>query len=137
MRSVFLVATIAAATVAVFLPQSAAAAVSAYTTVAANMRAGPGVRYSVVAVVPRRQRVTVYGCLPNRRWCDVRWRRHRGWISSRLLSRTTDRRRFYDSGYVFPPVIYFDFGTYHDRWYRDRPFYRQYQGQPWRRRRNP
>ena len=113
------------------------AATDAYTTAAVNMRSGPGVRYAPVAVVPAGRAVTVYGCLPNRSWCDVQWRRHRGWVSSRYLRHAGVHRPLYAPGYISPPSIYFDFNVYHNRWYRDRPYYRHYNGRPWRRRRNP
>lgn len=124
-------------TAATLLSAQASAAVNAVTTASVNMRAGPGVRYAIVAVVPAGQRIKVFGCASSRRWCDVQWRRQRGWISSRFLSRISRRQPLYEPGFVLPPVIYFDFGVYRDRWYRDRPFHRHYNGRPWRRKRNP
>ena len=72
-----------------------------------NMRSGPGVRYRVIAVVPRGGRVTVRYCHRTRAWCRVSWRRFGGWVSSHYIRATSRYVPYYD-----PPV-------YRRRIYRD------------------
>ena len=109
------------------LPDSALAA-NGYTTGSVNMRTGPGVNYPRIAVIPRGAGVTIRGCVRDHRWCDVSWRGWRGWVSARYLVWTRYRRPIYRPGHPplwGGPIIQFRFERYHDRWYRDRPYYRK------------
>jgi uncharacterized protein YraI len=111
-------------------PSVAAAQSIAYTVPygTSNMRAGPGFEYPVIAVVRGGSAVYVYGCLSDYSWCDSSVQGYRGWIS-------TTRMQFQYAGNLVPftnyysyfgaPVIGFDFG-YWDRYYYDRPFYRDW-----------
>ncbi len=113
---------------AMALPATAMAASLAMTTANVNLRAGPSTGYPVVDVARAGDEILVYGCLSERAWCDVDYDGLRGWMSSNYLA-------FYQGGrrYVGPqaayrmqaPVITFSFGTYWDRHYRSRPFYRE------------
>ena len=84
------------------------AASSGYAVTDVNLRSGPGVRYRVKAVIPRRARITIYRCRV--RWCRVSWRGIRGWTSRRYVAfaRTYRPRRrvyrppFYDPYYDDP-----------------------------------
>ncbi len=115
--------TLAAAAV---LPAAANAA-NGYVTASVNMRSGPSTAYPPVTVIPDGASVDIIGCLTGFSWCDVAWRGYRGWVSSNYLDYFAERRRYrlpeYGPRYGVP-IITFNFG-YWDRYYRDRPFYRE------------
>jgi uncharacterized protein YraI len=121
----FLVA-LAALAGALLMPAAAEAA-DGYTTGSVNMRAGPGTQYPRIMVLPRGAPVEVYGCLRGYSWCDVGYYRERGWVSSRYLSVFYDDRQVYVPyrPRVAVPYLTFEFG-YWDRWYYDRPWYREW-----------
>ncbi len=103
--------------------QSIAYAVPTGTT---NMRAGPGFDYPVIAIIRGGSAVNVYGCLSDFSWCDSSVQDIRGWVSTTRLQfqyggNLVPMPRYYS--YFDAPIIGFDFG-YWDRYYRDRPFYR-------------
>lgn len=117
--------TLALAAAATFAGATLASAQEANTTADVNMRAGPGSRYPVVTTVPEDREVYIHGCLADYEWCDVSWRRQRGWVFSDYLEGV------YGQGYVpfyeyrrrtSLPVITFGF-NYWDRNYRDRPWF--------------
>ena len=104
---------------------TAASAQEAYTTNDVSMRAGPGTRFPVVRMIPEDAVVYIHGCLRNWDWCDVSWRRSRGWVFSDYLEGLYRNRRLgFDEwrDYVDLPYVSFSFG-YWDRYYRDRPWY--------------
>ncbi|MFN7012136.1 MAG: SH3 domain-containing protein [Allorhizobium sp.] len=117
---------LSAAFVAV-LPGLAAAA-NAYSTANVNMRSGPSTQYPPVLVIPAGARVNIQGCLSSANWCDVAYAGYRGWVSGSYLQTTYSQRRVYvDPQYYRPlgiPSITFSVGSYWDRHYRDRDFYR-------------
>jgi len=51
-----------------------------------NLRAGPGVAYGVMAVIPAAQSVTVDGCLDASNWCRVTHGELSGWASGDYLT---------------------------------------------------
>jgi len=51
-----------------------------------NLRAGPGVSYGVLSVIPATQRVTVEGCLEDSSWCRVTHEGTAGWASGDYLT---------------------------------------------------
>lgn len=51
-----------------------------------NLRAGPGISYDVVAVIPAAQSVTVDGCLDASNWCRVTHGEFNGWASGDYLT---------------------------------------------------
>ena len=105
----------------------AAFAQNAYTTGNVNMRAGPSTQYPRVTTVPNGAAVDVHGCTSGWSWCDTSWRGIRGWVSANYLQMLYNNRRVYLPEYaprIGVPVITFQFGNYWDRWYRDRPWYR-------------
>ena len=57
----------------------------AHTTASLNVRAGPGVGYYRVGVLPPGAPVQVYSCAG--RWCQIAYHRGPAWVSSRYLSR--------------------------------------------------
>lgn len=104
---------------------TAASAQEAYTTNDMSMRAGPGTRYPVVRTIPEDAVVYIHGCIRNWDWCDVSWRRSRGWVFSDYLEGLYRNRRIVFEewrDYVDVPYVDFSFG-YWDRHYRDRPWY--------------
>jgi uncharacterized protein YraI len=102
-----------------------ASAQEAFTTSDVNMRAGPGSRYPVVTTIPGDREVFIHGCLSNWDWCDVSWRRNRGWVFSDYLEAIYRSRRIgFDEYRTFIdiPFVSFSFG-YWDRHYRNRPWF--------------
>jgi uncharacterized protein YraI len=102
-----------------------ASAQEAFTTSDVNMRAGPGSRYPVVTTIPADREVFIHGCLSNWDWCDVSWRRNRGWVFSDYLEALYRSRRIgFDEYRTFIdiPFVSFSFG-YWDRHYRNRPWF--------------
>jgi uncharacterized protein YraI len=117
--------TLAFAATAMLASSTWASAQEAYTTGDVNMRAGPGSRYPVVTTIPEDRQVYIHGCLSNWDWCDVSWRRNRGWVLSDYLEALYRNRRVdFDEYRTFVdiPFVTFGFG-YWDRYYRDRPWY--------------
>lgn len=121
-----LLSILAAAAATLALPAAANAA-TAIATTNVNLRAGPSTAYPAVDVVPAGDDVRIFGCLSNRSWCDVGYRGYRGWMSSNYLAYVRDSRRYTGPRVVEivrAPTISFSIGSYWDRNYRDRPFYR-------------
>ena len=102
-----------------------------------RVHAGPDGIYPVVAVLPPRAGVTVFGCLSGYSWCDIGFGIDRGWVHASTL------RYYYQDRYV--PVARvativgigyttFIFDDYWGRYYRERRFYsdqdRWYRGPP-------
>jgi uncharacterized protein YraI len=49
-----------------------------------EIRAGPGIAYATVAVVPRHGHLRVYGCTA---WCDVTWGTYHGYVQTAYVLR--------------------------------------------------
>jgi uncharacterized protein YraI len=114
------------------LPAQAMAQYEAYTRADLNLRVGPGTHYGVIDVIPRGDPVDVFGCLAEFEWCDVEWYGLRGWVSARYLVQPgTTVYLPQVAPRIGVPIITFSFGAYHDRYYRDRPWYRERSGR-WR-----
>ena len=121
------------AVVAIFLfafarPVQAATPV-AMTTADLNLRAGPGVRFPVVATIPDGANVRIYGCIDAYSWCDVGWGGDRGWVAGAYLQVVYLGRPVVVTAVVAPRigihVIVFDHG-YWVRHYATRPWYRSW-----------
>jgi uncharacterized protein YraI len=105
---------------------TAAAAQTAYTVRAANMRAGPGRDYPLVSWLPEGTRVTIGGCYEGWRWCDVIAPPNRGWVYAGFLSYPYQGRTvtILDAGPTLGlALVPFSLGVYWDSYYRNRPFY--------------
>lgn len=89
-----------------------------YARSGANLRAGPANAYPRVATVVGGDSLTVYGCVNDFSWCDVRWREARGWLPAGVVE--FDRR---DGG--VPPVVAFAVDPYWDAHYRGKPWARE------------
>ena len=116
---------LAIAATAMLASSTWASAQEAFTTGDVNMRAGPGSRYPVVTTIPEDRQVYIHGCLSDWDWCDVSWRRNRGWVFSDYLEALYRNRRVaFDEYRTFVDIPFVNFGfTYWDRYYRDRPWY--------------
>lgn len=110
------------------LAPQAASAESAYTATDVNLRAGPSTHFPRITTLPAGAVVTVHGCTHSWTWCDTSWRGLRGWVSAHYLEALYDRRHVAVPDYgesLGIPSITFEIGIYWDRWYQDRPWYRE------------
>lgn len=82
----------AAAGFALCLSAGQLRAAAARTIANVNLRASPGVSYSILNVVPRGTLVNARYCISNG-WCRVEWRGSKGWISGRYLRTKGLKRR--------------------------------------------
>ncbi|HZQ62231.1 MAG TPA: SH3 domain-containing protein [Casimicrobiaceae bacterium] len=107
---------------------AAAFAARAYLLSGAPIFAGPGNDFPVVAQAGRGVGVNVNGCLSDYSWCDVSLGGNRGWVYAGDLAYPYQNRRVPILEYgprLSLPLITFSLGTYWDRYYRGRPFYRE------------
>jgi uncharacterized protein YraI len=79
-----LVSIVAATSLTICLSTGQVRADAARTTVNVNLRASPGVSFSIVDIVPRGSLVNARYCISNG-WCSVRWQGSKGWINGRYL----------------------------------------------------
>ena len=129
---------VAALIAGLLLPAQAMAAYEAYTRVDLNLRVGPDTSYGVIDVIPQGEPVVVLGCLEDWFWCDIEWFGLRGWVAaSYLVQPGTSVYLPQLAPRLGLPIIGFSFFTYHDRHYRDRPWYKKrhgrWRGRDWRR----
>jgi len=92
------------------------------------LRAGPDYDYPSLRRLSRNTQVSVYGCLRDWSWCDVSYRRDRGWVPGRDIAASYQgRRRSINTiaPYLGIGILSFSFGIYWDDHYRDRTFYRE------------
>lgn len=103
-------------------------AVEGFATANVNMRSGPSTRYPAVTVIPVGTSVEIHGCLSDVPWCDVSFYNGRGWVAGRYVQAQYRSNRVYvEPGYydnLGIPTVTFELGTYWDRNYRNRNFYR-------------
>ena len=129
---------VAAVIAGLLLPSQAMAQYEAYTRVDLNLRVGPGTAYGVIDVIPYGDPVQVLGCLDGIEWCDVEWYGLRGWVAAYYLVQP-GTSVYLPQVYarIGLPIIVFSFNDYHDRYYRDRPWYKKrvgiWRGKDWRR----
>lgn len=103
---------------------AAMAASDARTTADLNIRVGPGVEYGYIDTIPEGTIVPVYGCISDYDWCEVGFDGLRGWVSASYLMAPGHGYYYSYAPQIGVPIITFSFGDYHDRWYRDRPWYK-------------
>jgi uncharacterized protein YraI len=106
----------------------AASAAPAYALQGAEIFAGPGNDFPVVAQLGPGVRVNVNGCLTDYSWCDVSFGPNRGWAYAGDLAYPYQNRRVPILQYgptLALPTVTFSVGNYWDRYYRGRPFYRE------------
>lgn len=105
-----------------------AQAQNAYTVTTVNLRAGPGLEYPIVFPVPGNVALQTYGCLNDWSWCDVTVSGYRGWMAGDYIGYVYESRwvPVYEYGPRYNlPIISFNFGSYWDTHYRNRPWYSQ------------
>lgn len=88
--------------------------------------AGPGYDYPRVDYLAGGQRVTLFGCLSDNRWCDVGAGYDRGWVpaTNLVVWRGGSSYGLYQSRDWNPyPIISFLFGSYWNDHYRNRSWY--------------
>ena len=125
MRRLGLVATLGALLLGAPL---AANAQRAYALGGADIFAGPGSDYPVVAHIAPGVGLRINGCLSDWQWCDVSFGPNRGWAYAGDLGYTYYNNRVPVIEYgprLALPVITFSLGNYWDRYYRGRPWYRE------------
>lgn len=104
------------------------AATSGYATTTVYMRSGPSTEFPPLGVVPAGAFVTIHGCLGGWTWCDTSWGPVRGWVYGTYLAAAHQGQRLtivHAGPRIGLPVISFNLGTYWDRHYRTRSFYRE------------
>ena len=106
----------------------AANAQRAFALDGADIFAGPGSDYPIVARVAPGVGLRINGCLNDYSWCDVSFGPNRGWAYAGDLGYTYQSSRVPVIEYgprLALPVITFSLGSYWDRYYRGRPWYRE------------
>jgi uncharacterized protein YraI len=113
---------------ATLLAPVAASAAEGFATANVNMRSGPSTRYPAVVVIPVGAPVEIHGCLADANWCDVSFARGRGWVSGTYVQAEYQRSRVVVAPRYYQPLgiptVQFELGSYWDRNYRNRDFYR-------------
>jgi uncharacterized protein YraI len=113
---------------AVLLIPVLAQAAEGFATANVNMRSGPSTRYPAVTVIPFGTSVEIHGCLADLPWCDVSFYDGRGWVAGRYVQAVYRQSRVYLEPDYYDdlgiPFVTFEIGTYWDRYYRNRNFYR-------------
>jgi len=106
----------------------AANAQQAYAMAGAEIYAGPGPDYPVVARLAPGVGLRINGCLAGYQWCDVSFGPNRGWAYAGDLGYPYHNNRVPVLSYgpqLALPIISFSLGTYWDRYYRARPWYHE------------
>ena len=99
-----------------------------YVVTDVNLRAGPDIGYPLIDVVPAGGPVYINGCTEAYAWCDVVFQGEHGWIDGNYIQHDYDNRPVVLPRYgaaIGVPIISFSIGTYWNRWYGNRPFYRE------------
>jgi len=103
-------------------------AANGFTVEAVRLRAGPDSAYPIVAHLPARARLDIYGCVEDYLWCDVSWGGIRGWMNGRYLETNFQNRDLYiidAAPSIGVPILSFSINDYWGRYYHRRPFYRE------------
>lgn len=106
----------------------AANAQRAWAINGADIFAGPGTDYPVVAHLAPGVGLRINGCLGDYQWCDVSFGPNRGWAYAGDLGYAYQSSRVPVIEYgprLALPVITFSLGNYWDRYYRSRPWYHE------------
>jgi uncharacterized protein YraI len=97
-----------------------------YIVGGATLRAGPDNSYPSVGVLNGGATVSIEGCVDGWSWCDVGTPDGRGWVSGTVLQEEYQGQRVFVPEYgarIGISFVTFDFGTYWDANYRNRPWY--------------
>jgi uncharacterized protein YraI len=125
LRRFFVIAAVLGAIA--ILPQTAHA--SGYTVGAAKLHAGPDQGYPTLRTIPNGTEVLVHACLKDWTWCEVTYKNDHGWLANASLTVDYDGNReklINNMGAISGlDTTEFNFDTYWDANYHDRPFYAQ------------
>jgi uncharacterized protein YraI len=108
------------------LPALAAAA-DGYVTGDITLRAGPDIDYPAIDMIPAGAPIDIEGCTDGWEWCDVVFGSERGWVAGNFIQDEYDEQPVLVPEYgerLGIPIVSFSIVTYWDRYYVDRPFYR-------------
>ncbi len=119
------IAAVAVALGASVMMSAPASAAPGYAVDRLDIRSGPDRDYPTVGFARPGTRVEINGCLPDWSWCDVTARRDRGWVRGNDIQAEYRGRRIAYGAAWHVPTFTFNFGTYWNSHYRDRPFYRE------------
>lgn len=109
-----------------FFASAAAFAASGYVVGNVSLYAGPDDSYPSVGMLSAGTPVVIEGCVQGWSWCDVGTPYGRGWVAGSYLQEDYQGQRVYVSEYgerIGISFVVFDFGTYWDSNYRNRPWY--------------
>jgi uncharacterized protein YraI len=105
-----------------------AQAADGFVTGNLNLRAGPDIRYPVIATLSTGTSVSIQGCTDGWEWCDVITMGTRGWAAGSFIQYRYQNQPVMVQAYgarIGIPIVSFVIGSYWNNYYRDRPFYRQ------------
>lgn len=105
---------------------AAMAAPPAFARAPLHLRAGPGIGFPILRILPRGTQLVIYGCLSDRSWCDVSFGVYRGWVSGAYISFLINGayRPVYGSGpQISIGVVVWNFDSYWGQHYQRREFY--------------
>jgi uncharacterized protein YraI len=113
------------ATTALLFAPALAQAAEGIVVETTTLFAGPDSQFPPVDQVAAGTDVQVNGCLAGYAWCDVSFQNDRGWISGQALEILYQSRRvrIVEVTPDVVPFVVFEFNSYWDEHYRDRPFY--------------
>lgn len=117
----------AAAALAVAGAAASASAHPGHVGPAMNLRAGPGVDFPVAALISAGAAVQIYSCLTGWGWCEVGYGGYHGWVSSQYLQIPNYGPVVQYGPQVGISISVYNQPAYWDRYYRDRPFYHQWE----------
>ncbi|HEV2540551.1 MAG TPA: SH3 domain-containing protein [Frateuria sp.] len=103
-------------------------AADGYVTGDATLRAGPDIDYPAVDMIPAGAPIGIEGCTDGWEWCDVVFNDERGWVAGNFIQDEYENQPVLVPAYgerLGIPIVSFSIVTYWDRYYVDRPFYRE------------
>lgn len=105
---------------------SSASAADGYVTGNVSLRSGPSSSYPRVTMLSAGTSVAIEGCVDGWSWCDVATGEDRGWVAGNFLQEEYQGQRVLIPDYglqIGIPIVAFEFSTYWDNNYRNRPWY--------------
>jgi uncharacterized protein YraI len=105
---------------------AAALAATGYVVQSVSLQAGPDASYPSVGMLGAGTTVVIEGCINGWSWCDVGTPNGRGWVSGNDLQEDFQGRRVFVPEYgerIGIRFVSFEFGSYWDNNYRNRPWY--------------